>query len=172
MEQQGFPEGHPHGLPQAGSRSPEPRAACCFSAHHHQPVSTCLGLAPHPCVGEPQVPAGHVDTRADTQGLAVPSFPCDCFLGKSLCPGAVHPMAAWPPLTPHHSLTRQEHNMACEVVRSHHSLDDMGRECWVIQDFPGNQEVWLSFSFFIFFVETVGLVSASGVPYRRFFWEW
>ncbi|VCW50378.1 unnamed protein product [Gulo gulo] len=46
-------------------------------------------------------------------------------------------MAAWPRLAPHHSLTRQEHNMACEVVRSRHSLDDTGRECSVIQDFPG-----------------------------------
>lgn len=62
--------------------------------------------------------------------------------------------------------------MACEVVRSRHSLDDMGRECSVIQDFLGNQELWPSFSFFIFIVETVGLVSASGAPYRRIFWEW
>lgn len=62
--------------------------------------------------------------------------------------------------------------MACEVVRSRRSLDNTGWECSVIQDFPGNQEVWPSFSFFIFIVETVGLVSVNGAPYRSFFWEW
>lgn len=31
------------------------------------------------------------------------------------------------------------------------------------QDFLGNQDVWLSFLFFIFYPETVGFVSARGV---------
>ena len=87
-------EGQPQGLPQAGARSPGPRMACCFSARRHQPVSACLGLTPHPCVGEPQVPAGHADARTDTQGLALPPFAVTASWGGALplvqCP-------AWPP---------------------------------------------------------------------------
>lgn len=72
------------------------------------------------------------------------------------------------PCSPPFPHTTSTHDMAWEVVRSCHGLDNTGRECEVIQDFPGNPDVWLSFLVFIFSPEAVGLVSAKGALYRRF----
>lgn len=97
--------GQPQGLPQAGARSPGPRAACCFSAQHHQPVSACPGLTPHLYVGEPQVPAGHVGARADAQGLAGPPFAMAASWGGACalvqCPPRP-PGHRWLPTIPSH----------------------------------------------------------------------
>lgn len=96
-------EGRPQGLPQAGARSPgllllcsTPPARLCLPGTHSPPV---CGRATSACRTR------RCQDRHPGPGTS--SFCCDCFLGRSPPPGAVPRMAARPPLTPHHSLTRQ-----------------------------------------------------------------
>lgn len=111
----------------------QPAAAegCSLPFQYCQPVSAFLGLAPHLCVEEPQVPAGHRYARAGHPG------PCWVLPLLLLLPEkeifllvqwlrATQPSSPPPPPTPH--MTNAQNN-PCEILLSCQVLDNIGMVC-------------------------------------------